>query len=74
MQNSDLGKRRIKRTISATETKSKVRMEGIYESAGNDEGGPPPKSPEPVSEMLVNVLPDEFKSAQNPYDEDFPEK
>ena len=67
-------KNKIKEQYQRLKLKAKAEWREFYKSRKLTGGGPPPKPPGPLSEMLMNLLPDEFSSVTNPYDEDSTQK
>ena len=67
-------KKKIKEQYQRLKLKAKAEWREFDKSRKLTGGGPPPKPPGPLSEMLMNLFPDEFSSVTNPYDEDSAQK
>ena len=65
-------KTRLKEQYQRLKLKAKEEYRAFKNESKKTGGGPPPKSPGPLSEFLYNLMPDEFIKPCNPYDEDGP--
>ena len=61
-------KKRIREQYQRLKLKAKAEWREFEEMQNMTGGGPPPKPPGPISEMLMKLLPDEFNNVENPYD------
>ena len=67
-------KKKLKEQYQRLKLRAKAEYRDYQKSRKATGGGPPPKPPGPLSEMLINLMPGEFVRPTNPFDEDSTQK